>query len=102
MNVRVLVEAQAEAVEASHWYESKRTGLGYEFLSEVAVALQSIPANPQSFAKWESYRGPHDIRRAAMSRFPYGVIFLCREEECLVVAIAHARRHPLYWLDRIA
>jgi hypothetical protein len=34
-------------------------------------------------------------------RFPYGVIYRVREEVIWVVAIAHMRRRPGYWLDRV-
>lgn len=37
-----------------------------------------------------------------MHRFQYAVIYLCRPDESLVIAVAHTRRRPLYWLDRLA
>lgn len=102
MTVRVLVEAQAEAVEAALWYDEKRSGLGYDLLSEVAIALKQIGEVPQSFSRWEPYDGPHEIRRAAMRRFPYSLLFLIDPSEIIVFAVAHGRRQPFYWLDRIS
>lgn len=32
-----------------------------------------------------------------MPRFPYAVVFVCRPDEVVVVAVAHMRREPLYW-----
>ena len=102
MKVRVLVEAQVEAVEAAFWYDKKQSGLGHDFLSEVEIALIRIGEAPQSFSRWEHYEGPQEIRRAAMKRFPYSVIFIPENEESVVVAVAHSRRKPLYWLSRLS
>jgi hypothetical protein len=49
----------------------------------------------------EQYSGPFDVRRILLERFPYAVIVLCRPEETVVVAVAHTRRRPLYWLERL-
>ena len=51
--------------------------------------------------RMEQYSGLLDIRRILLRRFPYAVIVLPRPSETLVVAIAHTRRRPLYWLDRV-
>ena len=56
---------------------------------------------PTALPRLESYRGLHEIRRCALERFPYLVIFVCRPDEAVVVAISHARRHPLYWVERL-
>ena len=36
-----------------------------------------------------------------MHHFPYAVIYLCRPDETVVVAIAHTHRRPFYWVDRL-
>jgi toxin ParE1/3/4 len=41
------------------------------------------------------------LRRALLSRFPYGVVFVELEDHIRVVAIAHAKRKPGYWLHRV-
>ncbi|MGC1274482.1 MAG: hypothetical protein WBC44_12325 [Planctomycetaceae bacterium] len=101
MNLRVLPEADGETLEAALWYEERRTGLGERFLTARELALAGIGENPQGLARIEDYDGPHEIRRAILQRFPYAVIVLCRSNELLVVAVAHLRRRPLYWLDRL-
>ena len=101
MSVRILPEADGESLEAALWYEDRRSGLGDEFLAERAHVLVEIGTNPQSHTKLEFYSGPHEIRRVLLRRFPYAVIYACRPGEVLVVAVAHTRRRPLYWLGRI-
>jgi len=41
------------------------------------------------------------VRRYVLDRFPYLIVFACRPEDTLLVAIADARRRPLYWLERL-
>jgi len=42
------------------------------------------------------------IRRALLPRFPYAVIFMDLGEHIRVLAVAHAKRRPGYWLGRVA
>jgi hypothetical protein len=101
VNPPLLPEADAEAIEAALWYEDRQAGLGDDFLAELERAFDSIRHYPQSLSLVEDYSGPHEIRRCMLRRFPYAVIFLCRPSETLVVAVAHTRRRPLYWLPRL-
>lgn len=101
MSFRVLLEAELEAADAAIWYDDQRSGLGDEFLTEVERAFARVRRNPAEFPKLESYRGPHDVRRCLLKRFPYLVIFVSRPEEVVVVAVSHARRRPHYWIERI-
>ena len=41
------------------------------------------------------------IRWALLPRFPYAVIFMDLGTEIRVLAVAHAKRRPGYWLDRV-
>jgi toxin ParE1/3/4 len=101
MILRVLPEAQGEAIEAAVWYEGRQRLLGEEFLDEIETAFERIRQGVDSLSPMEQYSGRFDIRRILLRRFPYAVIVLRRLDETLVVAIAHTRRRPLYWLDRV-
>lgn len=101
MIFRVLPEAQGEATEAALWYDDRQLSLGDEFLGEVAAAFDRIRQGPDSLSRMEHYAGRHDLRRVLLRRFPYAVIVLRRPDETLVVAVAHTRRRPFYWLDRL-
>lgn len=101
MNDRVLPEADGEAIAAATWYDEQRPGLGDEFLAELAAAFASIRQSPGLMPRLEYYTGQHPLRRQLLKRFPYAVIVLCRTDELVVVAVAHTRRRPLYWLDRL-
>jgi hypothetical protein len=101
VKLKILAEAELESAEAAVWYEDREEGLGEEFLLEVADAIDKIRNNPQIFSRLESYGGVHEVRRCVLKRFPYLIVFACRPDVTLVIAIAHVRRRPLYWLERL-
>jgi hypothetical protein len=41
------------------------------------------------------------IRKATTQRFPYVIAFENHKHHVLVLAIAHSKRRPLYWLTRV-
>ena len=95
--VRVLRSAQAEIRAAALWYESKRTGLGIDFIAVVDEALSMIGKKPLSCPLWRKDR---DYRRKNVRRFPYSVFFTLAAEGVTIVAVAHQRRRPGYWVGR--
>jgi hypothetical protein len=40
------------------------------------------------------------LRRAVLSRFPYGLVYGQKPDSIVVVAVAHLHREPRYWIDR--
>ena len=100
MRLELHPEARAELRSAALWYDERRPGLGDEFISEVSAALGRIGDAPGSYPPWPHTRaaGPL-IRKATIHRFPYVIAFE-QHELLLVLAVAHAKRRPLYWLTR--
>jgi hypothetical protein len=41
------------------------------------------------------------IRKRSLKRFPYHLIYLVQNQELLILAIAHHKRDPFYWIDRL-
>jgi hypothetical protein len=101
VKLSVLPAAELEAAEAAVWYDDQRVSLGDEFLAELVRAFDRIRKDRQSFSPAEFYSGARDIRRCLLRRFPYLVVFECRTDETLIVAVSHMRRRPLYWLERL-
>jgi toxin ParE1/3/4 len=101
--VRIVVhpEAAAELRDAAQWYDDRRSGLGEEFLEEVAASFSRIARAPESHARWPGVRRQGTpIRRTLLHRFPYAVAFEDHGAFILVLAVAHAKRRPLYWISR--
>jgi plasmid stabilization system protein ParE len=101
IRVEFAPEVPDELADAARWYESRRSGLGKEFLDEIATTLPLIASRPRSFPALQDVDERLDIRRALLPRFPYAVVFLLRDEELRVLAVAHAKRRPGYWLHRV-
>ncbi|MXZ73267.1 MAG: type II toxin-antitoxin system RelE/ParE family toxin [Acidobacteria bacterium] len=93
-SVRFLTEAAAEASDALRWYESRRSGLGTEFVEAVDHTVSRIAKNPVAFPK---VRG--EVRRAVLSRFPYAVYFRLVGDAVVVLAVL-GRQHPERWQSR--
>jgi hypothetical protein len=99
--VRLSSEAIDELVEAAGWYQSRRPGLGSELLAEVDRLLPLIGGSPATFPRLLDVPGDLVIRRALLPRFPYALIFMDLGEHVRVLAVAHTKRRPGYWLDRV-
>jgi hypothetical protein len=41
-----------------------------------------------------------DIRRLILARFPYKLLYSVETDHVYVIALAHRRRAPDYWVDR--
>jgi hypothetical protein len=72
--------------------------LGDEFIADVSATLDRIGGTPESYPAWPRTRatGPL-IRRTTIQRV---IAFEKHEQYVLVLAVAHAKRRPLYWLTR--
>lgn len=81
--------AEADLDDAYLWYEERLPGLGEVFLRSVDACLARIQRYPEAFPEVHSL-----IRRAPLSRFPYSVFYVIREDRLDVLAIYHARRDP--------
>jgi plasmid stabilization system protein ParE len=97
--LRVLPDGEAELQSAASWYEEKRRGLGIEFVAVVDRAFQSILENPKACPVW---RPDRPYRTRLLKRFPCVVFFRIDPAAVEIVAVAHAKRRPGYWLDRRA
>jgi plasmid stabilization system protein ParE len=101
VRVELHPEARAELRAAAIWYDERRAGLGDEFIAEVSAVLDRLGEGPAAFPVWPGTSGaPMSIRRAVINRFPYVIAFEVHATHALVLAIAHAKRRPLYWLSR--
>ena len=87
MRVRFFKIAQQELDSTIEYYNSERSGLGYEFLWEVCAAIDRIKEFPEA---WRSYyRG---TRRCLTRRFPYGVVYKQFEDLIMIIAITNLHR----------
>ena len=101
MLVRFEDEADQEYREAGRWYDARVAGLGLDFLDEVDATLRHVVAFPQAGSQVPRVSNDLPVRRLAVKRFPYHVIYLVSADAVRVLAVAHDRRRPGYWRDRL-
>jgi toxin ParE1/3/4 len=95
-------EARDEYHAALAWYEARRPAVAAAFDQAVMDALDAIAANPRAWPPVPGRRAAKlGVRRFVLRDFPYTIIFDIQEELISVVAIAHMRRRPGYWLKRV-
>ena len=93
---RYLLPAEEEMTEAAIFYEEQAQGLGAEFLYDVQSAINRLRENPML-----GHAVTDALRRSLLSRFPYFLIYAIEPDELLIIAVAHQRRRPDFWRERI-
>ena len=83
-------------VEAAVFYDSKREGLGRLFLEAVRSTEARLMRHPRLWA----FR-VKPVRSCRVERFPYRLYYVEESNRIVVVAVAHASRHPDYWKTRL-
>jgi len=97
VTLRLHVEASREVDAAFNYYETQRSGLGGSFLSALEHGYDQIEAFPKA---WPPADGK--ARWYILQRFPFGIVYLERPTEIVIIAVSHLSRRRDYWLPRLA
>ena len=89
-------DSEAEHLETVAYYETRQPGLGASYLADFESVLERACEAPNRY----SIERKPDIRRIGLRRFPFTVLFREFEGTVQVLAVAHHRRRPSYWLSR--
>jgi len=95
MKLEILEEAEEELNDAIAYYQENEPGLGTRLKEEVRDALQWISINPEL-----PRLRPKGYRRVNLKVFAYYVAYDIWAETIWILAIAHGRRRPEYWIER--
>ena len=87
--------ASVELAEAVRWYEERRPGWGARLFDAVSQTFQVIEQFPDSGARRRAA-----ARQLPVRGFPLLVVYRIRPDVVYVVAVAHAKRRPGYWMNR--
>src|ERR1039457_6705978 len=90
-------EAELDLAEAYVWYESRRAGLGEEFMSSIDACLQSIRRRLEMYPVVDE-----GYRRYLIRRFPYAVFYEQSEATVTIYAVFHTSRDPHKWRQRLS
>ena len=88
--------ASRELEEATLFYEQRVVGLGRRFLSSVEKAIEQVLLFPEAAPLLGE-----TVRQRTLNRFPYSLFYTFEKDAIFFVAIAHQKREPMYWKDRL-
>jgi len=88
--------AKDELFESALHYETKRPGLGGEFRTDVMRGAQLLLEHPKLGRKIDK-----SLYRLVLNRFPYSLIYFPSDTEVHIVAVAHHRKKPEFWQNRV-
>lgn len=89
MILRYTERAATDIELAFEWYESQRTGLGFEFLDCVEASIQKILRFPEMFEKQHAV-----FRRCVVRRFPFSLFYTIEKEAVILHAVFDTRSNP--------
>ena len=95
MKVSYHPEAADEYEEAIAYYEDCQTGLGKQLSQEIDASIKLILAFPKA---WTILDG--EIKRILIRRFPFGLLYILRNDEIYILAVMNLNRKPNYWKKR--
>lgn len=89
--------AELEIAEAAAFYDARSEALGDHFIALIHAAIEQVRKFPNAAVLIEER-----VRRKVLTEpFPFSVLYAFTDTVLFVVAVAHHRRHPDYWKDRI-
>ena len=83
MRVKLHPDARAELRAARNWYYERSPLSAFAFAQTVTFPLAA-----------------HGTRKFVLQRFPFNIFYRTRENEIVIVAVAHQKRRPGYWSSR--
>lgn len=89
-------EAREEFRETIRWYRARNLPISTEFRVAVSTAIRTIVDAPD---RWPAYL--YGTRRYVLRRFPFSIVYLDEKDILAVIAVAHGKRRPRYWKDRL-
>lgn len=92
-------EAEAELRASERFYEERGgPDLAFDFIRRVRIGLQLVRADPQRFP---FLAGCPRVRKYRLARFPFSIYYAEQPDDVWVLAVAHAKRRPGYWAERL-
>jgi hypothetical protein len=93
----VLLKGVAEEIRQSAlFYNNESYGLGLDFARKVKNTIKSIIQFPEAWTRFGD-----NFRQCQLERFPFSVVYYVEPNRIVVVAVAHQKRRPGYWENRV-
>ena len=88
--------AQTDYDESFDWYAARSRQAAMLFATAVDESLGRIQRDPSLFHALDSQH-----RECLLKRCPFRIIFRIMGDRVIVIAVAHAKRRPGYWRNRV-
>jgi hypothetical protein len=89
-------DAEQEYLTALAWYRERSLIAATNFESAFEQAVRRIKESPQ---RWPLYFD--DFRKYTLRQYPFSMVYQDLLSETVIFAVAHGRRRPGYWRDRV-
>ena len=93
--------AAAELEAAAVFLDDRTPGAGNDFVVAVGTTMRNARRRPKIGSLVTAQQSTIEIRRMSVKPNDYQVVYAVYADHVLVVAVAHNKRKPLYWLDRV-
>lgn len=88
--------ASRELEDALNWYLERSPRASERLAIAIDRAVENIRRDPLRFPVVG-----RNLRSCSVDRFPYALVFQVEPNRIYIIAVAHAKRRPRYWRDRI-
>jgi toxin ParE1/3/4 len=99
--VRYDPEARAEFLDAVRWYARRNLVAALRFDEHVSRAEDAIREAPHQWPLVSGVPPELDVRRRLVDGFPFAIVYVELDTEVLILAVAHGKRRPGYWRERV-
>jgi plasmid stabilization system protein ParE len=101
MSVSFHPDARAEADAAADRYARRSPTRAVAFHAELIDAVADIRAQPRLYPPADDAPPGVEVRNLVLRRSPYRVVYTFAGDDIVILAVAHLRRRPGYWRDRL-
>ena len=88
--------AREEFLAEIRWYAARSPAAAERFDAEFHGAMAALAEAPE---RWQPFH--RNARRCVLMHFPFSVIYAVQATRVYVLAVAHDRRKPRYWVSRL-
>lgn len=93
--IEFLNGARQDFDESFDWYAERNAEAAVGFAAALDEVIARIRDDSSRFATVGA-----GYRYCALKQYPFRVVFREESERVVIVAVAHAKRHPGYWKSR--
>jgi plasmid stabilization system protein ParE len=93
---RLHPQAWQDGETADDWYRERSADASVRFLSAVFDGLEDVKQFPR---RWPKHL--HGTQPFMLYRFPFSIIYREELSAISIIAIAHHKRRPGYWKERL-